>query len=182
MSLRCGEGVTSGPSSPLLAPRRSPLGVRPRTWRRFAWATRVQPSGTRPRNLKEWEELVRGRGLCQKDPKDPKIKKRHTHGVLVSDLGRERPIWFGGKDRSEASLDEFFKWLGPKNSAGIRLGVIDMWKAFSNSTAKNAPKASVLFEEGHLGAQINRRLLRHGSRTHPGRRSGDQGLRVPEES
>ena len=33
---------------------------------------------------------------------------------MVSDLERGRPIWFGGKDRSEASLDEFFAWLGPK--------------------------------------------------------------------
>ena len=26
----------------------------------------------------------------------------------------ERPIWFGGTDRSEASMDAFYKWLGPK--------------------------------------------------------------------
>jgi transposase len=47
------------------------------------------------------------------------IKKRHVYHILVSDLVRERPIWFGGKDRSEASMDEFFKWLGPKKSAGF---------------------------------------------------------------
>jgi transposase len=39
------------------------------------------------------------------------IRKRHTYRIVVSDLVRERPIWFGEKDRSEASMDEFFEWL-----------------------------------------------------------------------
>jgi hypothetical protein len=30
------------------------------------------------------------------------IKKGHTYRIVVSDLLRRRPIWFGGKDRSEA--------------------------------------------------------------------------------
>ncbi len=31
------------------------------------------------------------------------IRKRHTYRIVVSDLIRGRPIWFGGADRSEAS-------------------------------------------------------------------------------
>ncbi|MBM3836075.1 MAG: transposase, partial [Verrucomicrobia bacterium] len=27
---------------------------------------------------------------------------------------RFRPIWFGGKDRSEESMEMFYQWLGPK--------------------------------------------------------------------
>ena len=49
----------------------------------------------------------------------------------VSDLVRGRPIWFGGKDRSEASMDEFFEWLGPRKSKGIRMAVMDL-EAVSN--------------------------------------------------
>jgi transposase len=30
----------------------------------------------------------------------------------VSDLVRGRPIWFGGADRSEASMAQFYDWLG----------------------------------------------------------------------
>ena len=78
------------------------------------------------------------------------IRKGHTYRIVVSDLIRERPIWFGGKDRSEASLDMFFEWLGPKKSAGIRLGVMDMWKPFRNSTMRSAPKASILFDKFHI--------------------------------
>ena len=42
------------------------------------------------------------------------IAKGHSYRIVVSDLKRGRPIWFGGQDRSEASMDEFFAWLGPK--------------------------------------------------------------------
>ena len=36
------------------------------------------------------------------------IRKGHTYRIVVSDLLRRRPIWFGGQDRSEQSMDEFF--------------------------------------------------------------------------
>jgi hypothetical protein len=78
------------------------------------------------------------------------IKKRHTYRIVVSDLVRERPIWFGGTDRSEASMDTFFTWLGAKKSAGIRMAVMDMWKPFRTSTQAHAPQASVLFDKFHV--------------------------------
>jgi transposase len=78
------------------------------------------------------------------------IKKRHTYRIVVSDLVRKRPIWFGGQDRSEASMGEFFKWLGAKKSAGIRMAVMDMWKPFRNSTKTHAPQASILFDKFHV--------------------------------
>ena len=78
------------------------------------------------------------------------IKKRHTYRIVVSDLVRKRPIWFGGQDRSEASMDEFFKWLGTKKSAGIRMAVMDMWKPFRNSTKAHASQASILFDKFHV--------------------------------
>src|SRR5207302_663208 len=40
------------------------------------------------------------------------IRKGHTYRIVVSDLLRGRPIWFGGKDRSEASLGEFYAFIG----------------------------------------------------------------------
>lgn len=78
------------------------------------------------------------------------IRKGQTYRIIVSDLVRGRPIWFGGADRSEASLDEFFAWLGPKKSARIQLAVMDMWKAFENSTRRNAPEAKILFDKFHV--------------------------------
>jgi len=57
------------------------------------------------------------------------IRKGHTYRIVVSDLPRRRPIWFGGTDRSEASMAQFYAWLGKKKSARVRLAVMDMWKA-----------------------------------------------------
>ena len=78
------------------------------------------------------------------------IKKRHIYRIVVSDLLRARPIWFGGQDRSEASMDEFFAWLGPQKSARLRLAVMDMWKPFRASTQRHAPQASILFDKFHV--------------------------------
>ena len=58
------------------------------------------------------------------------IGKGHRYRIVVTDLIRGRAIWFGGKDRSEESMDEFFRWLGTEKSGKIRLAVMDMWKAY----------------------------------------------------
>ena len=86
------------------------------------------------------------------------IRKGHTSRIVVSDLVRRRPIWFGGKDRSEASMDEFFEWLGARKNKGIRLAVMDMWKAFRNSTGRNAPQASILFDKFHVMRHLGEAL------------------------
>jgi len=78
------------------------------------------------------------------------IRKGHTYRIVVSDLDRMRPIWFGGTDRSEASMDEFFAWLGPKKRRRIQLAVMDMWKPFRNSTTRHAPQANILFDKFHI--------------------------------
>ena len=44
------------------------------------------------------------------------IGKGQNYRIVVSDLLRRRPIWFGGTDRSEASMSMFYDWLGPKKS------------------------------------------------------------------
>ena len=86
------------------------------------------------------------------------LRKGHTYRLVVSDLERKRPIWFGGEDRSEESLDRFYQWLGPKKSQRIKLAVMDMWKAFRNSTAKNAPQAGILFDKFHVMRHLNEAL------------------------
>jgi transposase len=80
------------------------------------------------------------------------IGPRHPYRIVVSDLERGRPIWFGGQDRSEASLDEFFAWLGPQRCGTIRLAVMDMWQAFRNATLQegNAPQAVIIYDKFHI--------------------------------
>lgn len=78
------------------------------------------------------------------------IRKGHTYRIVASDLERRRPIWFGGRDRSEESLDEFYQWLGVRKTGKIRLVVMDMWKAFEKSTKKNVPEAAILYDKFHV--------------------------------
>ena len=88
------------------------------------------------------------------------IRKGHTYRIVVSDLIRGRPIWFGGKDRSEASMKEFYDWLGPKKTKGIRLAVMDMWKPFRTATNAQAPQAAILFDKFHVMRHLNDALDR----------------------
>src|SRR3954454_8033725 len=88
------------------------------------------------------------------------IGKGHNYRIIASDLVRGRPIWFGGTDRSEKSMDLFFQWLGPRKCKGIRLAVMDMWKPFRNSTLKagNAPQAGILYDKFHILKHLNEAL------------------------
>ena len=78
------------------------------------------------------------------------IRKGHTYRIVVSDLIRPRPIWFGGADRSEVSMKTFYDWLGDKKSRGVRLAVMDMWKPFRTATQACAPQAAILFDKFHV--------------------------------
>lgn len=78
------------------------------------------------------------------------IRKGHTYRIIVSDLERKRPIWFGGKDRSEESLKLFYGELGPAKTKRIRLAVMDMWKAFEKATHAHAPQAAILYDKFHV--------------------------------
>lgn len=78
------------------------------------------------------------------------LRKGHIYRIVVSDLERGRPIWFGGEDRSEESMNMFYEWLGPKKTKKIQLAVMDMWKAFEKSTKENAPDAAILYDKFHV--------------------------------
>jgi transposase len=86
------------------------------------------------------------------------IRKGHSYRIVVSDLERRRPIWFGGEDRSEASLEQFYRFLGKKKAKRIRLAVMDMWKAFRNATHQHAPQAAILFDKFHVMRHLGEAL------------------------
>lgn len=86
------------------------------------------------------------------------LRKGHIYRVVVTDLKRERAIWFGGEDRSEESLDVFYQWLGPRKAKKIRLAVMDMWRAFEKSTKKNVPEAAILYDKFHIMRHLGKAL------------------------
>lgn len=88
------------------------------------------------------------------------IRKGHTYRIVVSDLKRRRPIWFGGNDRSVESMDMFYAELGTKKSLQIQLIVMDMWKPFRASAMKdgNAPYASIIYDKFHVMRHLGEAL------------------------
>jgi transposase len=78
------------------------------------------------------------------------IRKGHEYRIVVSDLERVRPIWFGGQGRREEDFDQFFAALGAKKTGRIQLAVMDMWRPFRNSLERNAPQASIVFDKFHI--------------------------------
>jgi transposase len=78
------------------------------------------------------------------------IRKGHTYRIIVSDLERCIPIWFGGQDRSEKSMALFYEWLGAARCKALRLAVMDMWKPFRTALVKHAPQTKVLHDKFHV--------------------------------
>jgi transposase len=86
------------------------------------------------------------------------IRKGHAYRIVVSDLLQGRAIWFGGQDRKQASMKQFYDWLGEKRAKRIRLAVMDMWKAFYNATKQAAPNAAILYDKFHVMRHLGEAL------------------------
>ena len=86
------------------------------------------------------------------------IRKGHVYRIVVSDLERGQPIWFGGTDRSVASMTMFYDFLGVPETAGIRLAVMDMWKPFRTATNAQVPTAAILYDKFHVLRQLGEAL------------------------
>lgn len=78
------------------------------------------------------------------------IRKGHNYRIVVSDLERGRPIWVGGKGRTEEDLDLFFALLGPQKTRRIKQAVMDMWKPFRNSVTKHVPGVLIVYDKFHI--------------------------------
>lgn len=102
------------------------------------------------------------------------IRKGHTYRIVVSDLVRGRPIWFGGVDRSEASMAQFYDWLGEKKAKRIRLAVMDMWKPFRTVTNAKAPQAAILFDKFHVMRHLGKATLDEVRKAEYARLSGKE--------
>ena len=86
------------------------------------------------------------------------VRKGHTYRVVVADLDEKRPIWIGGTGRTKEDMDLFFTEIGVERSKGIELAVMDMWKAFRNSTSEHASQARFVFDKFHVLQHLSQAL------------------------
>jgi transposase len=150
------------------------LAANPRYTKRFALYVGKQCRGTSIKEVaadlfldwhtvKEMDKLYMREQLARAGEPRPAvigideiaIRKGHVYRIVISDLEREQPIWFGGVDRSEASLTMFYDFLGERRCARIRLAVMDMWRAFRKATETQAPQATILYDKFHVLRQLN---------------------------
>ena len=78
------------------------------------------------------------------------IRKGHTYRIVVSDLERHRPIWFGGEDRSEASMDGFYRFIGEKKARKHPPGGHGHVEGVPQLHHQHAPQAAILFDKFHV--------------------------------
>lgn len=86
------------------------------------------------------------------------VRKGHTYRIVVADLDERRPIWVGDIGRKKENMDKFFVEIGIERSRQIELAVMDMWKAFRNSTNEHAPKARIIFDKFHILNHLSKAL------------------------
>jgi transposase len=78
-------------------------------------------------------------------------KKGHKYLTLVYqiDHGCRRLLWIG-RDRTAATFECFFDWLGEPRSRAIEFIASDMWKAFLGTAAKRASAAVHVLDRFHV--------------------------------
>lgn len=130
--------------------------------------------------VKEMDQLYMREQLAQAGEPRPavigideiSVRKGHVYRIVVSDLERGQPIWFGGVDQSEVSMTMFYDFLGAPRTARIRLAVMDMWKPFRKAEYKrltNRPDRTYIKGQKYV-------LLSHRANLSPDKRRRLQTL------
>lgn len=76
-------------------------------------------------------------------------KKHHNYLTLISDHETSTILW-GAAGKNAATLDKFFKEIGPENTGNIEAVSMDMGAAFIKSVKKNAPEAAICIDPFHV--------------------------------
>ena len=80
---------------------------------------------------------------------DLSYRKGHKYISVVVDHDRGRLVW-ASEGRSGATIDQFFKELGPERAAELKFVSIDMSAAYEAAIKTNAPNAVIVFDRFHV--------------------------------
>jgi transposase len=76
-------------------------------------------------------------------------RRHHKYITTVVDHIARKVVWVG-EGKSVATVDAFFKALGPKRSAQLKSVTIDMSPAYIEAVTRGAPQAQIVFDRFHV--------------------------------
>jgi len=82
-------------------------------------------------------------------------RKGHQYLTVIYDLDRGQVIWVG-RDRTTATMQRFFTWLGPQRARAIHTVCCDMWAVYLDAVRTHLPQATVVFDRFHLSQYLSR--------------------------
>jgi transposase len=82
-------------------------------------------------------------------------RKGQQYLTVVYDLRRGRVVWVG-RERTTATMERFFAWLGPQRARAIHTVCCDMWSIYIDAVHTHLPDATVVFDRFHLSQYLSR--------------------------
>jgi transposase len=82
-------------------------------------------------------------------------RKGQQYLTIVYDLRRGRVVWVG-RDRTTATMERFFTWLGPRRARAIHTVCCDMWSVYIDAVETHLPQAALVFDRFHLSQHLSR--------------------------
>jgi transposase len=76
-------------------------------------------------------------------------RRHHEYITCVVDHVAAKVVWVA-EGKSAATLDEFFKALGPERAAKLKGVTIDMSGAYIDAVQRGAPQAQIIFDRFHV--------------------------------
>lgn len=102
-------------------------------------------------------------------------RKGQRYLTVVYDLTRGRVVWIG-RDRTAATMERFFTWLGSRRGRSIHTVCCDMWAVYLDAVQAHLPQATVVFDRFHLSQHLSRavdEVRRHTWRQMEGREKAE---------
>jgi transposase len=82
-------------------------------------------------------------------------RKGQQYLTIVYDLDRGRVVWVG-RDRTTATMERFFAWLGARRARSIHTVCCDMWAVYIDAIHTHLPEATIVFDRFHLSQHLSR--------------------------
>jgi len=82
-------------------------------------------------------------------------RKGQQYLTVIYDLARGRVLWVG-RERTTATMERFFAWLGPRRARAIHTVCCDMWRIYIDAVQTHLPEATLVFDRFHVSQYLSR--------------------------